>query len=407
MMKRFLMTVGSCLFVGSFAGCANEVPDVEATFGTDGLPPVGTEGDSSGGGSPVEFCVQGDGSISPEVENPVRYQCNGQGGGELTWLQCGGLIDCGEEAGNEEVVAVFPPVEGDDLNAQACCEPSTDEEFTTDACLDDCARASCNEVIRRLEDRLAGDPPAGCPVVVGCVDRYEASLETWINFLRENYGDCLDAARFPDLPLILPNADVEQATGAAYNAVLTLDCTVDADAVESEDACTENENPELAELEGTEWTCGVTGFATLEEGRDTTTTTVSGTVSYRRGDCNGASECWFQVNELDLTADPVTGVDGTLRSGTSGLGYPVFGSYDTSSNEGSAGKLMLGMDTKVKVKPVGGHVSQYDVRIKNSEPTGFRVEKGFFAMKKADFSWSTGEDVRVEVTSTSCTQIGG
>ena len=120
MMKRFLVLAGASFFAGSFFGCANELPDVEATFGTGG-PPSGTGGETAGSADntgnsdqPEDFCVQAGGELGPEVANPVLYQCQGQGGGQLTWLQCGALLGCGEEPGITEVEIVFPPEEDDE-----------------------------------------------------------------------------------------------------------------------------------------------------------------------------------------------------------------------------------------------------------------------------------------------------
>jgi hypothetical protein len=69
MLKRLMNTLAACATLCMTAvACANEAPDVEATFGdTEGPPPDDTAGDTD---SPEDYCVQGDGSLDPAVSNP-------------------------------------------------------------------------------------------------------------------------------------------------------------------------------------------------------------------------------------------------------------------------------------------------------------------------------------------------
>lgn len=416
MTQRLATSLTACLALCAPLACANEAPDVEATFGdTEGPPPDDTDSDTD---APEDYCVQGDGSLDPAVSSPVRYQCNGNGGGVLRWEQCGQAdppsLDCGIE-GDNDVDVVFPPPQGGDpdLNAQICCESDllnvpNGPEVAEEACIDDCARAACNEAIRLIQEEI-DELEAGFGCTQACVDRSRAGLTTWRDFLVENYSDCLTAARSPGLEMILPNADIDLQVGAVYNGTLDLDCTITADPVESQDACSENFNPEESALEGSGWTCGVSGFATLEEGekgrRTTTTTTVDGTMAFRVGDCGTDDDCWYQVNSLDLDADPVSGTDGALRWGVAELAYPLFGRYDTTTSVGTAPELMAGLDASVYVYPAGGRPAQYDLRVKNSKTGDVVLTAGSFEFKALVFEWSTGEVVTLEVDTTTCTKL--
>ena len=397
----------------------NETDEVEGSFGETEAPPPGPGDTESSGGSDTdgsefnEVCLFGDAADQPEVDNPVRYLCNGNGGGELRWLQCGQAdpLNLGCDIDNQSDVDVeFPPDPNDpdadpDLDAQVCCEPGLlnlpDGETIADAaCIEDCARAACNETIRILDDRLDGlAPGGGCNA--NCTDRTRAALTTWRDYLVENYEDCLGSARNPDFDLFLPNADIPLQLGAAYDAVLELDCAITADPVETQTSCEENFNPEDG-AEGSGWECGVSGFATYVAEESSTTTTVDGTMAFRVGDCGTASDCWYQVNALDLDADPVSSSDGTLRWGTSELAYPLFGRYDTSTDEGTAPKLMLGLDASAYILPQGGQPAAYDVRIKNSEATDVEVAPGSFTLGEAVFAWSSGERLILRFETVNC-----
>lgn len=429
-MNRNIFKVSVCLLFGGLLGCSNEIPQVEATFGTAGPPGPGdtdTDADTGadtgtgGGGGFEDYCLPGDGLENPDVENPVRYQCQGQGGGVLAWQQCGSAdpvsLAC-DINDDSEVEVEFPPDPNDpdanpDLNAQACCEPGLldaqdGEEFAETACIEDCARAACNEAIREIQGRLDGlEPDAVCGDA--CVGRTRSALETWRDFLVANYDDCLGAARNPGFPMILPNADITDGIGAVYNGTLDLDCAVTADPVETQDSCTDNFNPEEEPPEGSGWACDVSGFATLEQGegkrRTTTTTAVGGTMEFRVGDCAGQqADCWYQVDAMDLSADPVTSEEGTLRWGVSELAYPLFGRYSRSDNKGTAPYLQLGLDASVYLLS-GGKSERFGVRMKNSKAAGVKVRKGFFDFGKVVFDWSSGERVSLKIATDSCSKI--
>lgn len=396
--------------------CANEAPDVEATFGdTEGPPPDDTAGDTD---SPEDYCVQGDGSLDPAVSNPVRYQCNGNGGGVLRWEQCGSSdpisLSCGIND-QSNVNVVFPPGQGGDptLNAQICCQEDllsevNGEDIATEACIDDCARSVCSEAIQMIQDRLDG-LAAGNGCNQNCVDRSRAGLETWRDFLSENYGDCLNAARNPGFEMTLPNADIDLQLGAVYNGFLDLDCTIAADAVETTNSCAENFNPEEEPPESGAWRCDISGLTTLESSASppqTSSSLVRGTVTYSRGECPSESSCWFQVDELALSSLPVSSFLGELSSGSFELAYPTFGSYDTATDEGTSAEKMMGLDVSMKAKPSAAQeYENYDFRLKNTKSADIDVGKGFIEFDDVVFEWATGHKIILDATSTGCVQL--
>jgi len=396
--------------------CSNEVPEVEATFGGTEGPPVGeTEGDTD---APEDYCVQGDGSLDPSISNPVRYECNGNGGGVLRWTQCGSSdpisLSCGI---NDEsnVNVVFPPVQGGDptLDAQICCQEDLLSEMNGDvianqACIDDCARSACNEAIRMIQEEI-DDLSAGGGCNQNCVDRSRAGLETWRDYLSENYDLCLDAASNAGFEMTLPNADIDLQLGAVYDGFLDLDCTIAADAVETQTSCAENFNPEETAPESGGWSCDISGLTTLEGGGtsgQTSSSTVTGTVTYSRGECPGESSCWFQVDELSLSSGQASSFKGELRSGSFELAYPTFGSYDTATDEGTSAVKMMGLDVSMRAKPNGSNsYTNYDFWLKNTKPADIEVGTGFIEFDDVAFGWLTGDTLILDVTSTSCVKL--
>ena len=422
MSKHLPTTLAACAALCMTAvACANEAPEVEATFGeTEGVPggdtDGGTEGDTD---SPEDYCVQGDGSLDPAISNPVRYQCNGNGGGVLRWEQCGSSdpisLSCGIND-QSNVNVVFPPGQDGDptLNAQICCQPDLfsvvdGDNIADQACIDDCARSACSEAIQMIQDQLDGlATGVGCNQ--GCVDRSRAGLETWRDFLSENYGDCLNAARFPGLEMTLPNADIDLQVGAVYNGFLDLDCTVAADAVETQISCAENFNPEEEPPESGAWRCDISGLTTLESSASppqTSSSLVRGTVTYSRGECpGGGSSCWFQVDELALSSLPASTFLGELRSGSFELAYPMFGSYDTATDDGTSAEKMMGLDVSMEAKPSASpDYADYDFRLKNTQSADIEVGTGFIEFDDVVFEWATGHKIILDATSTGCVKL--
>jgi len=388
------------------AACNNsQVPDTQATFGTGGSSSDGSSPDESGAGT--ESDTMPDPQCWPEEEliNPVLWQCEGVGEGVFTFLACDSLQGCSSPS--EETVELsidFPTEDPDAPNVRACCIENALPNALASACIDDCARAACSLALENLEDQLAAGAPTGC--VLGCETRFTSSLTAWIDFLRANFDDCLTAAVEPDLTLIFPNADVEQALGAAFDAVLDIDCTNTVVLASTQEACEEPENPLPVPPEAQEWGCSVFGFAQAGSGSQTDSTPIHGSVRYQRGECVG-DPCWFQVDEFDLYADDFSSGLYGMDAAVAHLAYPAFGSYkEGDDSEGSVGPRMLGLNVSLKATTSGGPPVPYAFSLKNSSSVDLTIKEGSFKMEGADFAWPTGEWLALTVYTSSCQFLG-
>lgn len=390
-----VLVVGGLLVCGA---CSTEIPEHGGTFGTDG---ISGDTDTDTGPAPVAECWPEEG-----LTNAVRYECQGSGEGSLTYRKCNQLNgDC--PSTSDDVDISFPATsdsDPDDPLAEACCEDDADPSNVEDACIQDCARGACNFVIAELEDEIASDPPFGCNPA--CEGRRNRSLQAWVDFLRENYDACLALVDNPGSTLELPNVADNEGLGATFNGVLEYECDLTTAAVETSTMCTEAENPESTQPAGTEWECNISGTATLADGTSSDTTPVQGVVRYRRGDCS-SSPCWFQIDDLDLTATDYDSGGYMLEDGEAQLLYPTFGDYElTSQQKGYAAEGALALSVGAIANQPGSSLQSYTFDAFNGSETEFQIKKGFFKVKDAEFSWTTGETMTVTASGSSCTFLG-
>lgn len=218
----------ACFFtacLGAFAaaaGCKSSPPKIaECETGESG-------GESGGCEPPIEP------EATPECADPeftgmhptaTEYQCVGQAGGNIIFRQVevkvganvvGGGLGSNPAPPDDPDDPMWPQLPSMDHSASACCyglDPDApdpggqvDENLIKrgeSGCQKDCARAACNEVIARLNEKLelsdvsegACDPaPLGHGGTDKCRSNLRKTFESWVEQLDDRYDDCLNAA---------------------------------------------------------------------------------------------------------------------------------------------------------------------------------------------------------------------
>lgn len=381
-----------------FPACQNDDPEQVGTFGTGGGGDSATSGGGDGAdetGDPVPVCVPGN------LTNPELFQCDGTGSGMMTWQQCDAPPPVGKgcpASGDFSLEIPFPDPESE-TNAAVCCEADAEDDPLNDACSADCARAACNEVIARLEDKLADNP---CPGLQNCSDAYVETITTWLQYVQEHYDDCLTAVdtgqtfNFPEAP----NLDQNQL-GYAWNAQLNLSCALDSVAVSTQETCTDNENEEQG-VDGVDYTCPITGTAKISGPEGTTTTPIDGVIDYTRGSCS-SSPCYFEITRADLQADDVASGGYRASNMSASLAWNGFGLQE--SDAGTIGELMLGLDVSMIGETPSTSRQQYDFTMVNTDPASIDVRAGYLKLNGIEFSWSTGQTVVLNTNLAACTKL--